>query len=82
MYLRCGLRGGYVEVIGLEPSVLAELNKLQSAQLGANTIGQLAMDCIVNPPKPGDPSYRLFIEVTKKSFNIALACLMQYSELI
>ena len=52
-----------MEVIGLEDDVLAQLQKLQSAQLGSNIIGQLVMDCIVKPPKEGDPSYKQFMEV-------------------
>ena len=56
----CGLRGGYVEVIGLDEDVHYQLNKLQSAQLGSNVTGQLVMDCIVNPPKEGEASYELF----------------------
>ena len=56
----CGLRGGYVEVIGLDDDVHYQLNKLQSAQLGSNVTGQLVMDCIVNPPKEGEASYELF----------------------
>jgi len=56
----CGLRGGYVEVIGLADDVLLELKKLQSAQLCSNTVGQIVVDCITNPPKPGDESYDLY----------------------
>ena len=52
-----------MEVIGLEDDILAQLQKLQSAQLGSNIIGQLVMDCIVKPPKEGDPSYKQFMEV-------------------
>lgn len=58
----CGLRGGYVEILGLDANVHYQLNKLQSAQLGSNVTGQLVMDCIVNPPKPGDESYNLFMQ--------------------
>ncbi|XP_057291667.1 alanine aminotransferase 2-like isoform X2 [Hydractinia symbiolongicarpus] len=58
----CGLRGGYVEVLGLSDDVHYQLNKLQSAQLGSNVTGQIAMDCIVNPPKEGEPSYELFMK--------------------
>lgn len=58
----CGLRGGYVEVLGLDDDVHYQLNKLQSAQLGSNVVGQVVLSCIVNPPKPGDPSYDLFMQ--------------------
>ena len=66
---RCGLRGGYVEVIGLADEVLQELKKLQSAQLCANTVGQIVVDCITNPPKPGDESYDLYKKVCISHYN-------------
>lgn len=65
----CGLRGGYVEMINLDDDVHYQLNKLQSANLGANVTGQLVMDCIVDPPKDGDPSYQLFKKETTDVFN-------------
>ena len=43
---------------------MAQLQKLQSAQLCANSIGQIVVDCITNPPKPGDESYDLFMLVS------------------
>ncbi|XP_047127231.1 alanine aminotransferase 2 [Hydra vulgaris] len=58
----CGLRGGYVEVVGISNEVRYHLNKLQSAQLGSNVTGQLVLDCLVNPPKIGEPSYDLFVQ--------------------
>nr|BAN21041.1 alanine aminotransferase [Riptortus pedestris] len=58
----CGIRGGYSEVINLEPEVKKMLNKCISAMLCPNTIGQATIDCVVNPPKEGDPSYATFIK--------------------
>lgn len=56
----CGLRGGYVEVVGLDKDVMKQVQKLQSAQLGSNVVGQLVLDCITDQPKSGDDSYDLF----------------------
>jgi len=56
----CGLRGGYVEIIGLDEDIHYQLNKLQSAQLGSNVVGQVVLDCVVNPPPEGGPSYELY----------------------
>ncbi|CAN0070932.1 unnamed protein product [Ascophyllum nodosum] len=56
----CGLRGGYMEVHGIGAEVRAELYKLASLSLCSNTIGQLATGIMVNPPKPGDPSFETF----------------------
>lgn len=57
----CGLRGGYAEVINLDPDVKAMYLKSISAKLCPTTLGQAAMECVVNPPRKGDPSYDQFI---------------------
>lgn len=57
----CGIRGGYGEIVNLCPDVKAMLLKSLSAQLCSTTIGQAAIDCVVNPPKKGDPSYEKYI---------------------
>ncbi|XP_065065372.1 alanine aminotransferase 1-like [Rhopilema esculentum] len=75
----CGIRGGYVEVIGLRDDVMVQLQKLQSAQLCANSIGQIVVDCITNPPKPGDESYDLFmLEKTKVLESLKTRAKMVY----
>lgn len=58
----CGIRGGYAEVINMCPQVKAMLLKSISAQLCPTTIGQACMDTVVNPPKPGEPSYDLWLK--------------------
>ncbi|BFZ10476.1 hypothetical protein BsWGS_13515 [Bradybaena similaris] len=57
----CGYRGGYAEVINLLPEVRANYYKSISAKLCPPVSGQAVVDCVVNPPKPGEPSYELFI---------------------
>ncbi|ESO98440.1 hypothetical protein LOTGIDRAFT_114341 [Lottia gigantea] len=56
----CGFRGGYCEVINLDPDVKAMLLKSISAKLCSSIAGQAVMDVVVNPPKQGEPSYDLF----------------------
>jgi alanine transaminase len=58
----CGLRGGYSEVVNMDKNVRSMLLKSISAKLCPTVLGQAAMDCVVDPPKPGDPSYELFIK--------------------
>uniref|UniRef100_A0A915DKH4 alanine transaminase n=1 Tax=Ditylenchus dipsaci TaxID=166011 RepID=A0A915DKH4_9BILA len=58
----CGLRGGYVELLNMDEQVMVEYKKMISAKLCSTIVGQAAMDCIVNHPKPGDPSYDLWIK--------------------
>uniref|UniRef100_A0A0N5ANA5 alanine transaminase n=1 Tax=Syphacia muris TaxID=451379 RepID=A0A0N5ANA5_9BILA len=56
----CGLRAGYIEFTNLDPEVYKMFNKMISAKLCASSLGQTALDCAVNPPKPGEPSYDLW----------------------
>ncbi|KAG7468524.1 hypothetical protein MATL_G00144100 [Megalops atlanticus] len=58
----CGFRGGYMEVINLDPEVKAQLVKLLSVRLCPPVSGQAAMDVIVNPPNPGEPSFPQFLK--------------------
>ena len=43
--------------------------KLFSIGLCSNISGQIMVGCMVNPPKPGDPSYRKFIEEYDTLYN-------------
>lgn len=38
---RCGIRGGYMEVIGLDSDVKYQIRKMLSARLCSTTIGQV-----------------------------------------
>ena len=58
----CGYRGGYCEAINLDPEVKVQLLKSISAKLCPTVSGQAAMDVVVNPPKPGEPSYDQFVK--------------------
>ncbi|GFS89843.1 alanine aminotransferase 2 [Nephila pilipes] len=58
----CGLRGGYTEIINLDVDVKKMLLKCVSARLCSSVLGQATMDCVVNPPQKGEPSYDLFIK--------------------
>ncbi|XP_078066961.1 alanine aminotransferase 2 [Mustelus asterias] len=68
----CGFRGGYMEVINMDPEVKAQLEKLLSVRLCSPVPGQAAMDVVVNPPKPGEESYEMFtLEKMKVLHNLA-----------
>jgi aspartate/methionine/tyrosine aminotransferase len=56
----CGHRGGYLECRNVPAAVLAELTKLQSIALCANSVGQIVTYLLVAPPKPGSPSFALY----------------------
>ncbi len=56
----CGHRGGYLECRNVPDDVLAEITKLQSISLCANSVGQVVTYLLVRPPRPGDPSHELY----------------------
>merc|ERR1719384_1712689 len=53
----CGMRGGYAEIVNMEPSVMAMLQKSISARLCPTVLGQACMDLVVNHPEPGEESF-------------------------
>src|SRR5579863_3919350 len=56
----CGHRSGYLEARNVDDDVFTQFVKLQSINLCANAVGQLATYLMVTPPKPGDASYELY----------------------
>ncbi|KAM3593472.1 uncharacterized protein V6R79_013645 [Siganus canaliculatus] len=58
----CGFRGGYMEVINMDPEVRAQLIKLVSVRLCPPVPGQALLDLVVNPPQPDEPSYSTFMK--------------------
>lgn len=53
----CGRRGGYFECANVSEEVLALLYKMASVSLCPPLAGQIGVDCMVRPPRDGDPSY-------------------------
>uniref|UniRef100_A0AAY5E9Y8 alanine transaminase n=1 Tax=Electrophorus electricus TaxID=8005 RepID=A0AAY5E9Y8_ELEEL len=56
----CGFRGGFMEIVNLDPEVKSQLVKMLSVRLCPPVTGQAAMDVIVNPPQPDEPSHGQF----------------------
>jgi alanine transaminase len=52
----CGLRGGYFETHNLDPFASEMINKLKSIELCSNTIGQMTVNLMVDPPREGRES--------------------------
>lgn len=46
----CGLRGGWMELVNMEPEVQTNLYKAISAMLCPTTVGQSAVACVVSTP--------------------------------
>lgn len=68
----CGRRGGYFECTNIDDEVIATMYKMVSVGLCPPVSGQIGVDCMVRPPKPGDESYPLWKEETD-STHAALA---------
>jgi alanine transaminase len=65
----CGQRGGYVEYVGFSESMALQMRKLAASTLSSNTVGQVIVGLMVNPPKPGDESYPLYAQETQAIFE-------------
>lgn len=56
----CGRRGGYFECHNLDEEIKQQLYKLASISLCPSVQGQVMVDLMVSPPRPGDESYEEF----------------------
>lgn len=65
----CGHRGGYMELVGFDPSVEEVIYKLAAIQLCPVVMGQVGVELMVNPPQPGDASYEEFTTEYNKIFE-------------
>lgn len=74
----CGIRGGYAEIINMDPEVMKVLLKSISAMLCPTVLGQVVMDVVVNPPQPNEPSYEQF----QKEKKDTLRSLAERSQLV
>jgi len=65
----CGRRGGYMELVGIDPYVKTQLYKLASSGLCAGVAGQIMMSLMVRPPAVGDHSYESHNEEEQSIFQ-------------
>lgn len=56
----CGLRGGYCELTNFSDEIRAIYYKGLSSWLCSTVLGQITMDCVVNPPRKGQESHELY----------------------
>ncbi|OMJ76476.1 hypothetical protein SteCoe_24142 [Stentor coeruleus] len=61
-YGECGIRGGYMELMNIDKDVKDQILKLASIMLCSSTLGQIAMELVLNPPNPSMPSFPIFIK--------------------
>lgn len=67
-----------MEFTNLHPKTIEELYKIASINLAPNGVGQVAMSCLMNPPKPGSPSY----EQWKQERETELASLRRRAHMV
>jgi alanine transaminase len=60
-YGECGHRAGYLEIRNISAEAFAQFVKLQSINLCANVVGQIATYLMVSPPTPAEASYQQYI---------------------
>ena len=65
----CGQRGGYFELVGFDTAVVNQIYKVVSLPLCASIPGQCLVELMVNPPKPGEPSYARYKEESDAIFR-------------
>lgn len=65
----CGIRGGYAEIINMDPEVMKVLLKSISAMLCPTVLGQVVMDVVVNPPRSNEPSHGQFQKEKKETLR-------------
>ncbi|KAK1897189.1 Alanine aminotransferase 2 [Dissostichus eleginoides] len=63
---RCGLRGVYMEAVNLDPAVMKYLREAQ-APSSPPVLPQLALEVMVNPPTPEDPSYKTYSQMVEEA---------------
>ncbi|XP_049602693.1 alanine aminotransferase 1-like [Syngnathus scovelli] len=56
----CGLRGGYVELLNIDPTVMPYVQQVFQLLTTPPVVGQIALELMAKPPQPGDPSHPLF----------------------
>ncbi|KAG0172783.1 hypothetical protein DFQ28_002943 [Apophysomyces sp. BC1034] len=65
----CGRRGGYFECCNLDPDVMQQIYKMASVSLCPNLHGQILVDLMCNPPRPGDVSYESYRSEVTEIYN-------------
>jgi len=66
----CGMRGGYMETVNLDPFASEMLYKMKSIELCSNTIGMIATHVMVTPPREGKESSSCVELYNKESGDI------------
>jgi len=69
----CGRRGGYFECTNISEEILKLIYKMVSVGLCPPLAGQIGVDSMVRPPRPGDESYELWKRETEATHKALAA---------
>ncbi|XP_048108025.1 alanine aminotransferase 2 [Alosa alosa] len=58
----CGMRAGYMELVNFDDAVLPFVEVLLTGDISPPVIGQIGLDVMANPPCPGEPSHRRYMQ--------------------
>ncbi|CAL8309429.1 unnamed protein product [Lota lota] len=58
----CGLRAGYMELVNVDQEVMILAETMLCMDISSPVPGQLALDVMLHPPQPSDPSYDLYTQ--------------------
>ncbi|XP_065111869.1 alanine aminotransferase 2 [Paramisgurnus dabryanus] len=65
----CGLRAGYMELINVDQVLLSYTEVLLTGDINTPVTGQIALDVMLDPPCPGEPSYDLYRQEVSSRLN-------------
>lgn len=62
---RDGLRAGYMELVNVDPEVMRFVDTMLCTDISTPVTGQLALDLMVDPPRPGELSFDTYRQVRR-----------------
>uniref|UniRef100_A0A8B9HP51 alanine transaminase n=1 Tax=Astyanax mexicanus TaxID=7994 RepID=A0A8B9HP51_ASTMX len=65
----CGLRAGYMELVNVDESVMLFAEALLCGDISTPITGQIALDVMADPPRPGNQSYFLYKQEMESRLN-------------
>ena len=60
---RCGMRAGYMELVNFDDAVLPFVEILLTGDISPPVTGQIGLDVMADPPRPGEPSHSRYMQV-------------------
>ncbi|XP_029004916.1 alanine aminotransferase 2-like [Betta splendens] len=58
----CGLRAAYMETVNMDPEVMTFVDTMLCGDITTPVTGQLALEVMTNPPRPGEPSHDTYTQ--------------------